>query len=117
MAAKIDFPVEISNPDYPLGINPEDNVIRSETENGPVKTRPKFTKVRSSFTVTWKNLPEAEKQILEQFINVTSKGGAVPFNWINPADGKSYVVVLAEPPQYSLQFLHYYNVNLNLQEV
>ena len=46
--ANLSFP-NVTAPEYPLKETFEDNLIKSSMENGVVKTRPRFTKVRRSF--------------------------------------------------------------------
>ena len=67
-AATINFPDTIPNPEYPLGEDVEDSVLRSNFEDGTVQTRQKFTRVRTTFSVQWGNLPDEHKQTLEIFI-------------------------------------------------
>lgn len=102
MAANIDFPAEIGNPDYPLTETPEDAVIRSNMEDGTVKTRPRYTRNRKTFEVKWGHMPDEQKNIFENFFLVTLKNGSLPFNWTHPASGQQYVVALTENPKYSL---------------
>lgn len=116
-AATINFPDTIPAPEYPLGEELEDNVLRSTFEDGTVQTRQKFTRVRTTFTVSWGNLPDEHKQTLETFFKSTVKGGALPFNWTHPQSNTVKVVRFTEPPKFDLTVLHYWNVSISLQEV
>ena len=113
--ALINFP-NIKAPSYPLDEVPEDAVIRSSMEDGTVKTRAKFTKNRFTYTLTWLALPNNDKIALEQFLRVTTKNGALAFNWTHPS-GEQKVVRLADMPVFSLTKVNYWRVNIKLQEV
>ena len=70
--AKLSFP-DVTAPEYPLKETFEDNLIKSSMENGVVKTRPRFTKVRRSFELEWSLLDNDSKDALEQFFLVKTK--------------------------------------------
>ena len=117
MAALIDFPSNISNPDYPLVETLEDAVLRSNMEDGTVKTRPKFTRNRKTFEVQWNNMLTEEQQVFENFYKNTLKNGSLPFNWTHPKTGVTYVVIFSEVPSMSLTLLEYWAVSMKIQEV
>jgi len=68
----------------------KDNVIRSEIDAGPMKTRQRYTRaqrmIQSSFLFT-----NAQKTIFSSFFN-SIQGGALPFNWTDPVSGTAIVV-------------------------
>nr|DAY74277.1 MAG TPA: minor tail protein [Caudoviricetes sp.] len=113
----LDFPESISAPDYPLQEALEDAVLRSNMEDGTVKTRPKFTRNRKTFEIKWGHMTDVQKQTFENFYVSSLKNGSLPFNWIHPQTGKAYVVVFSEPPSMALTILHYWSINAKLREV
>lgn len=117
MAAAISFPEGIGAPDYPLTETMEDAVIRSSMEDGTVKTRPRFTRNRSTFEVTWNNMPQDEKELFEEFYKTTTKNGSKAFNWTHPASSTNYEVVFSEVPSMELKLLKYWTVSMKIQEV
>lgn len=116
MPALINFP-ELKPPDFPLTETPEEAVLRSSAEDGSVQTRPKFTRIRFTFEVTWNHMPEEMKQILEDFYRNTTKNGALSFNWTHPTSNKSYIVRFTKPPTFRAILLHYWTISISLQEV
>lgn len=117
MAAKYDWPAGIKNPDYPLDEQLADPTLRSEFEDGSQQTRPKHTRIRNTFTVSWKSLPDDEKQLLEDFYRNTVKAGAEAFNWTHPVSGKQYVVRFGAALAPKANMLHYWSVSITLIEV
>lgn len=117
MVSNIDFPSSIGAPDYPLGETLEDAVIRSNMEDGTVKTRPKFTRNRKTYDVSWGHMTETEKATFQDFFENTLKNGALSFNWTHPSSGKQLTVIMTEPPSFSLSLLHYWKVSMKVQEV
>lgn len=67
--------------------------IKSKFEGNYAQTRPIFTRATYDFRIEYAALTIAQVEVLEQFF-VDNKGGS--FNWINPQDGKTYVVRFAE---------------------
>lgn len=117
MSAKYDFPTGIRNPDYPLDEQLADPTLRSEFEDGSQQTRPKHTRIRRTFSVEWNSLPDAEKQMLEDFYCNVAKAGAVAFNWTEPVSGKRYAVRFGAAPKVKAKMLHYWTVSITLIEV
>ena len=114
--AKLSFP-DVTAPEYPLKETFEDNLIKSSMENGVVKTRPRFTKVRRSFELEWSLLNNDSKDALEQFFLSKTNCGSLPFKWPHPYSKKSYVVRFDGPPSFSLKMKDYWQVSIKLQEV
>lgn len=113
----MDFPVTLPPPNYPLGEELEDSVLRSSFEDGTVQTRQKFTRVRTTYTVEWSNMPDEHKRTLESFFKTDVKGGALAFNWTHPQNGEALTVRFTEPPKFSLTVTKYWTVSITLQEV
>lgn len=115
--ATAEFPSTIGAPDYPLTETPENAVIRSTMEDGTEKTRPRFTRNRMTFELSWQNMPQDEKEELEAFFRTTIKNGAMAFYWIHPAANKKYYVRFSEIPKFSLKMRSYWQVSIKLKEV
>lgn len=113
--AKISFPD--LTPDYPLRESFEDNLIKSSMENGTVKTRPRFTKARKSYELSWALLHEDDKNELESFYLSKTKCGSLPFSWMHPSSERSILVRFEEPPTFTLVHTAYWQVSIKLQEV
>lgn len=112
-----EFPSIIRAPEYPLTETPEDAVIRSTMEDGTEKTRPRFTKNRFTYELSWQAMPQDEKDALEAFFRNTTKNGALAFTWTHPASDKSIVVRFSEVPKFSLKVKFYWNVSIKIKEV
>lgn len=117
MASTIDFPSNIGNPAYPLGEQPENAVLSSKMEDGTVKTRPKFTRNRATYTLQWPATTNEVRQAFDTFYKTTLKNGALSFNWTHPSTNESLVVRFTEPPTYSNVYTGYWTISAKLQEV
>lgn len=116
MALNIEFP-QITAPGYPLDEELENALIVSQMSDGTIKTRPRFTRNRVTYSLSWANMPNAEKITLENFVKTTTKNGALPFAWVHPQTGETKAVRFTEMPQFSLSALEYWRVSVKLQEV
>lgn len=116
-AGTINFPDTLPAPNYPLGEELEDSTLRSTFEDGTVQTRQKFTRIRTTYTVEWTNLPDTDKSVLQTFYKNDVKGGALAFNWVHPQSGETKLVRFTEPPKFSLTMIKYWQVSISLQEV
>lgn len=67
--------------------------VKSNFEGNYSQTRPMFTRATYDFRIEYTALTMAQVEVLEQFF-VTNKGGS--FNWLNPQDGKTYIVRFVE---------------------
>jgi hypothetical protein len=68
----------------------KDNVIRSQIDAGPMKTRQRYTRIQRLIQVTFM-LTDSQKATFTTFFS-TIKGGALPYNWADPVSGTSIVV-------------------------
>jgi hypothetical protein len=60
----------------------EDNVLRSNTENGYELTRQRYTKVRDTLgPFTWQYLSGADYNTLMTFFDTTTASGSLPFSF------------------------------------
>jgi hypothetical protein len=77
-----------------------DPSIRSQTEDGTVLSRARFTANKMRFDFVYDNLTEADKVLLETMEeNVMVGGGTI--TWIHPRTDVSYTVRLAEPIRFN----------------
>lgn len=70
----------------------KDNVIRSEIDSGPMKTRQRYTRAQRMIQMSFM-LTNDQKTIFTTFFNLI-RGGALPFNWKDPILGTDIVVRL-----------------------
>ncbi len=96
MSQTIRFP-DIAKPVYPLTEEWEDVGLISEFEDGSQISRPRFTRSRGKWVLTWNALPDADYQKLIQFWRDTAKGKSMAFDWTHPVTGgEPYKVRFAE---------------------
>lgn len=115
------FP-NIAQPSYPLKSKWENPVLASKMENGTVVTRPKFTRLRETFTLSWTALPAADYATLREFWHTTLGGSAV-FLWTypqivgDPLSGKEFRVRFsAEEPSFEVSAPGLYRGSVTLEE-
>lgn len=101
----ITFP-EIRAPSYPIGMEVEDNSLRSNFEDG-----------RAKYTLKWNSLPQDEYEILYEFITKKVKYSAQSFTWTNPATNKEIEVRITNVSNVELSTLDYWTITLELTEV
>jgi hypothetical protein len=116
MSSTIVFPSTISNPDYPLPVTPEDNSLRTSFDDGSVQSRRKFTGSRDTFDAKWNQMPDAEAQVLRNFIKNTIYYSAMPFQWTDPSTGTVVDVYLKSVKKFELVSFKRWNVELELEE-
>ena len=112
----ITFP-EIRAPSYPIGMEVEDNSLRSNFEDGSMQSRVKFTRSRAKYTLKWNSLPQDEYEILYEFITKKVKYSAKSFNWTNHATNKEIEVRITNVSNVELSTLDYWTITLELTEV
>jgi hypothetical protein len=83
MAAN-DFPT-IATPAFPISRETEDPAIRSTFENGTEQTRARFTRTRTTWTLHWPAMSNADRDTLRTFWD-TVHGGSDAFDFIDPYD-------------------------------
>jgi len=84
------FPT-LPTPQFPIGTSNEDPTIASTFENGMEQTRPRFTRLRRTWTLKWNAMLNADRDTLAAFW-ITAAGGAAEFTWSNPYDSQTYTV-------------------------
>ena len=76
---ELKFPLNNKSPKPPYDITQEDNLIKSNTEDGYELARPRFTKSRKIIKLKW-DIINSEYYTMEAFFLTNTKNGAVPFN-------------------------------------
>jgi phage-related protein len=103
------------SPDGDLG----DNAIRTPSDAGYVQMRPKFTRARRSWGLTYPDLPDTDAATLRYFELTTLHNGVDIFTWTHPKTGTTYNVQLSAPIKFvsSETIVNSTNVTMMLQEV
>lgn len=93
---------------------PPDNVIRTKTEYGPVRSRRRTT---SGWTTVEGTIAVAQEDvaILEDFYEVVTKDGTTPFLWVLPITGRDAMFTFSAPPNYGVRSGEWVNVSLKFQ--
>jgi len=110
------FPTLSKNPEYPLSEDREDSTVRSDFEGGYEITRPRWTRTRKLFSVRYKTLPDADKTLLDTFMDTVS-GGADAFTWTHPKTSVTYTVRFAKPIKFEYISFELWEVSFDLREV
>jgi hypothetical protein len=76
------FPVLSRNPSS-ISSKRIDDTITMETEGGYEYTRPRNTRTRVEYTLTYKRMTAADRAAVIAFLNTVANGGN-SFSWINP---------------------------------
>jgi phage-related protein len=84
------FPT-LPTPQFPISAQNEDPTITTPFENGMEQTRPRFTKLRKSWTLKWNSMLNADRDTLAAFW-ILAFGGSTEFTWTNPYDSQTYTV-------------------------
>lgn len=116
----LNFP-NIMPPSYSLEERHQDHTIKGQTDNVTILTRPRFTKMLKTFTVSWRALPVADMDTLRNFYEQVH-GGAVEFIWTHPNDGGTYAnkqfkVRFDEDLNFSLSQFGRYNGSITITGV
>ena len=77
-------------PDFATTRKIQDGTLSSPMESGYVTTRPRFTRLRRTWGVTWKNVTEGDVIALDRFEVSTVKGGAGAFYMPNLLENGSF---------------------------
>jgi len=89
-----DFPVLTRYPTSIQEMLAYDPTIRSEYENGVVKSRPRFTSTKKKWLLSYRHLTSVDKAALISLQN-TYLVGSNSYTWTNPDDDVEYTVRLA----------------------
>ena len=93
-----------------------DPAIRSEFEDGSVQTRPRFTRMRRRWTLSWANIKKSQYEILREFY-MNQKGGSLSFSWTNPMNGGVFTVRFVGELTAKTTEVDFYAVTVKLEQV
>ena len=93
-----------------------DPAIRSEFEDGSVHTRPRYTRMRRTWILTWQSMSNVDYQTLRWFYSA-QKGGSVSFQWSHPLEGGQRTVRFVGELTAKITERDYYSVTVKLEEV
>lgn len=110
------FPALSHGPEYPLKESRVDQALKSESEKGYVLARPRFTRTRKRFHVTYNVLEQEDKDALESFVE-TVKGDTGIFTWTHPQSGATYNVRFSKTPEFELWTMRLWKTELELETV
>ena len=110
------YPTLTIAPNYPLSEDREDATYRSGMEGGYEYTRPKYTRGRKKFGITYTNMQNTDKDTLEAFVD-TVKGGADSFIWTHPKTSTNYTAQFDKPPKFEYVEYNFWNVSFQLNQV
>jgi hypothetical protein len=116
------FPITKS-PKPPFNITPEDNIIRSKSEDGAEIARPRYTTIRHKIELTW-DATNGEFNALKTFY---SANASVPFTLaFSTANGNTeadagidfnLVVRFTEPPKFKYEGIGAWEITCTFREV
>ena len=76
-----------------------DNAIRSNTEGGYVKTRPRHTRGQlKKFQITWTDVSDADKEVIQSFFETVYTYSELEFT--HPTEALDYSVRFEAPPDF-----------------
>lgn len=84
------FPTLTQGPNTPIKETPEDQSIKSTSEAGYVHARERYTRIRRTFALSYKNLSNTDKVALDGHCDTV--GSVTPFTWVHPISGTTYTV-------------------------
>lgn len=92
------FPVLDKTPDVNIVKNYNDSTISSPMETGLEITRPRSSRVRREWQVSYRNTLQSDEDALDNFICNVVNGGAGMFQWTHPGTGETYTVRFSQLP-------------------
>ena len=105
-----------SYPTYPIREQVINPAISSPFENGMVQVRPRFTRSRKRWSISYRALTEAEKNTVKNFYDSVS-GGSYYFTWENPMDEVEHTVRFINDMEITQITNTYYTVSFDLEEL
>jgi len=105
----------ISPPDYGMTEEIYKPQVRTETDSNYILTRPRATRSRGRWKLSWDTMTEADYQTLKTFF-IANQGSS--FTWTHPITGSSYTCVFQENSlQSSAVFNGFRSVSCAIEEV
>jgi len=105
-----------SYPTYPIREMVVDSSISSPFENGMVQARPRYTRQRKKWSLSYRALTEDEKNSVSDFYN-SMLGGSYYFTWVNPMTEVSHTVRFSGNLEITQITGSYYTVSFDLEEL
>jgi hypothetical protein len=93
---------------------PEDNIIRTSVDQGPVKTRPKSTAVSTLMTGNM-IMKRTEYATLVSFYTTTTVFGSIEFDFEDPVDNVTKSVKFAAPPEITATSAEWFTVSIRME--
>ena len=93
-----------------------DPAIRTEFETGIVHTRPRFTRIRRVWELTWDTLLNNDYQALKDFY-FQNLGGGMNFDWTHPLENESYNVRFKDELRADSESAWLWKVTIVLEQV
>lgn len=111
----ITWPAELPQlPNYGWSDAKLDNTVRSETDSGPAKVRPRYTKANRRAQFGY-HLTAAQVAILDAFHSSTLASGSLRFDMVHPRTGLTYAFRFLEPYETSEIAEGFYATTLALE--
>ena len=116
------FPITKS-PKPPYDIAPEDNVIRSKSEDGATIARPRYTKIRNKYTLQWDCSNSEYTAVTTFYTNNCSIPFTLTFHTFSGNTEEdvgiefSVTVTFSEPPKYKYVGIGAWEITCTFMEV
>lgn len=94
--------------------SPPDNALRTEMDDGPVKTRRKSIAARRPIQVK-KHMYKTEVATFDTFYDTTCVNGTLSFDWVHPRTGSVVEMMFTSPPVYESLGGTAWMVSMNLE--
>jgi phage-related protein len=94
----------------------ENPAIRTEMESGIVQTRPRFTRTRRKWQLSWDYMGGSSYRTLRSFYQ-EARGGSTSFMWTHPTEQLSFTVRFNSEIESSNQSYDYWRVTVSIEEV
>ena len=108
------FPVLSVAPERPLTRSWVDNMIKDSSDAGYTYSRPRYTRLKRKFSITYVALVSADIADVDAFIETIR--GADAFTWVHPTTFEEIVMTLDEPITISDQTYGRYKLTMNVTE-
>lgn len=79
-----------------------DPVHRARMGSGAILSRPTESQTPDEYGISYSLMPDADKLVLETWVENEIGNGGLRFEWTNIANGKTYVSILLKPISYTI---------------
>ena len=101
-------------PERPLTRSWVDNMIKDSSDAGYTYSRPRYTRLKRKFSITYAALVDVDIADIDNFIEAIR--GADAFIWIHPLTFEEIVMTLDEPITITDQTYGRYKLTMNVTE-